>query len=978
MSELFDDDPHDAPPRRPSSRARWLVIAGVALVLLFFAVTTFASLYTDALWYRSVKFESVFGTMFWTRAGLFVVFGLLMVAAFTVPIVLAYRARPFFHPADDQGGLERYREAITPIKTWLLVGVAGIAGIFAGVSGSGEWRAYLLWRNGGSFGKDDPYFHKDIGFYVFDLPWWHYLLNFALTALILGALASIVVHYLYGGIRLGNARDRFSGPAVVQISVLVGLVLVVKAVDYWLDRYDLVHNAGPLLDGMGYTDDHAVLPAKNILMGIAIICALLFLANVWRRRWQLPAVGLALFVVSAILLGLIWPAIVQTFQVKPSQSDKERGYLASNIAATRAAYGIDDANVETETYASTASASVTPKELDAEASSVPVADPNWVYSEFEQVQQGKSYYTVAQPLDVDRYKVDGHDRAIVLGVRELKQAGISPSDRTWTNLHTVYTHSNGVVAAYANQRDADNASEHPEMQWAEGLNNTDLTGVTKKFQDQVYFGEDSPDYSIVGRPKGAKAVELDGSGAGQSTTTYAGDGGVPIGSSFRRLMYAIQFGSANFLLSERVNSDSQILYNRTPQDRVEKIAPWLTLDDDAYPVVVDGRILWVVDGYTTTDRYPQSARDSFAAMTDDAMQSDTGSQTVPTDEINYMRNAVKATVDAYDGTVHLYAWDDSDPILKAWEKAFPGTVEPKSDIPSALYSHLRYPEDLYKVQRYQLAKYHVTDAVAFLNANDQWTVPEDPNIANHLQAPARMYLPAADGKTRWSMTSTFTPASRQNLAAIMTVDSDPGTDPDHPNPDYGKLRILTGFGQSTQGPGMVSNQFRTDSQIADAIARFSRSSSQAAWGQVLTIPTASHGLLYIEPVYASPLSGSASTYQRLAYVLVSYDDRVGYGRTLSAALRSALSGTPPSGSSGSSGGSGGSGGSNGSGGNGANGGNGSGDQKAESQARALLSEAQKLFAQAETAGKDGRFEDRENLIKQAESKVSQALELLRK
>jgi len=972
VSELFDDDPQDAPPRRPSGRARWLVLTGVVLILLFFAVTTFASLFTDKLWYDAADYPSVFGTMFWTRTVLFVIFGLLMVAAIAAPVVVAYRARPFFHDADDNAGLDRYREAIAPIRTWLIVGIAGIAGIFAGVSGAGEWRTYLMWRHGRSFGRKDQFFGKDIGFYVFDLPWWHYVVNFALTALILGAIASIVVHYLYGGIRLSSRQDRFSRSAQRQISVLVALVLLVKGVDYWLDRYDLVHDSGPLVDGMSYTDEHAVLPAKNILLGVALICAVLFLLNVWRRSWQLPSIGLSLFVVCAILIGLIWPAAVQAFQVKPSEQDKERTYLAANIAATRAAYDIDDAHVKVQNYTSQADATKTSAAaLDATASSLPIVDPAVVQQQFEQTQQGRSYYTVENPLDVDHYTIDGKDRALVLGVRELKQSGISPSDRTWTNLHTVYTHSNGVIAAYANMRGADDATEKADMTYAEGLNSTDLTGG-QKLEDQVYFGEDSPDYSIVGRSAGGKAVELDFSPSkGQSTTTYAGKGGVSIGSRFRRLMYAIQFGSANFLLSERVNANSQILYNRTPQERVEKVAPWLTLDSDAYPVVVGGRLLWVVDGYTTTDRYPQSARDSFAAMTDDATQQNAGSRTLPTDEINYMRNAVKATVDAYDGTVNLYAWDDSDPILKTWEDVFPGTVKSKKEIPTELKEHLRYPEDLYKVQRYQLARYHVTDAVDFLNGNDRWAVPADPNNPGHLQAPYRMFL-ADDDSDRWSLTSTFVPYSRQNLAGIMSVDSDATSS------DYGQIRILTGFGQGTAGPGLVSNHLRTDSDITDAIATFSRSASTPVWGQIITVPTTSYGLLYVEPVYATPTGQSTneSRYANLAFVLVSYNDRLGYGRTLQAALADALGADAKSNNSGSGSGTGKTGGSGpGTGGKGGSQG-GAGDASVEAKASRLLSEAEHLYAEADKALQNRNTVRREKLLAQARTKVEQATKLL--
>lgn len=968
MSELFDDDPRDAPPRRASGRARWLVLTGVVLVLLFFAVTTFASLYTDKLWYDAVDYPSVYGTMFWTKGLLFVVFGLLMVLAIGLPIVLAYRARPFFGGEDDNAGLDRYRDAIAPIRTWLLVGVAGIAGIFAGVSGAGEWRTYLMWRHGRPFGQKDAFFHKDIGFYVFDLPWWHYVTNFALTALILGTIASAVVHYLYGGIRFSSSRrDRLTRSAQRQLSVLIALVLIVKGVDYWLDRYDLVHNSGPLLDGMSYTDQHAVLPAKNILVGIVIVCAVLFLASIWYRSWQLPSVGLSLFVVSAILIGLIWPAGVQAFQVKPSEQDKERTYLAANIAATREAYGIDDSHVKVETYTPQANASTTSAaSLDNTASTLPIVDPTVVQQQFEQTQQGRSYYTVHDPLDVDHYVVDGKDRALVLGARELKQSGISSSDRTWTNLHTVYTHSNGVIAAYANQRNGSDGSEQTAMQWAEGLkpSQRDLTGGTKNFQDQVYFGEDSPDYSIVGRPAGAKPVELNYGAGEEQTTTYAGKGGVSIGSDFRRLMYGIQFGSADFLLSERVNANSQILYNRTPQERVEKVAPWLTLDGDSYPVVVNGRILWVVDGYTTTDRYPQSERASFAAMTDDATQQDAGSQTLPTDEINYMRNSVKATVDAYDGTVTLYAWDDSDPILKTWEDIFPGTVRPRSEIPAALMEHLRYPEDLYKVQRYQLARYHVTDASDFLNGNDRWSVPDDPNNPGHLQTPYRMFL-NEDGSSRWSLTSTFVPYSRQNLTGIMSVDSDATS------PDYGQIRLLTGFGQATQGPGMVSNAFRSDAQIVNAIASYSRSATTPIWGQIITVPTTSQGLLYVEPVYVIPSTASKSSFANLAYVLVSYDGRLGYGHTLRAALTDAL-GSPSSSGSG--------------GGKGATQGSGAGtstgttkpnpDAILEARVSRLLSQAEKLYDQADDAGRRNQTVRRDRLLNQARAKVNQATKLL--
>ncbi len=426
-----------------------------------------------------------------------------------INIYLAYRFRPFFRPnSPEQNGLDRYRDAITPIRTWLLIGVALVLGAFAGSSALGEWRTYLLWRNGVPFNQTDVWFKKDIGFYVFDLPWLHYLVDFTMAALVVALIAAAVVHYLYGGIRLQTARDRLSGPAQAQLSLLLGLFVLAKAGDYWLDRFDLVYQGGSLTTGMNYTDDHAVLPAKNILLGIAIICAILFFVNVWRRTWLLPSVGLALLAVSAILLGLIWPGIVQQFQVQPSEADKEAPYIKANIDATRAAY--DVADVQVEKYTPSEDVTSTLAGLDGETSSIPLVDPLLVRDAFEQNQQVRAYYSVADVLDVDRYKIAGTDRALVLGARELDQSGIPSGDQNWSNLHTVYTHGNGIIAAFANQRPEDNKSQidtaaesadEVGIGWAQGINSGQdaLARATGGFEDRIYYGEQSPEYSIVGK-----------------------------------------------------------------------------------------------------------------------------------------------------------------------------------------------------------------------------------------------------------------------------------------------------------------------------------------------------------------------------------------------------------------------------------------------------------------------------------------------
>ncbi|WP_183100141.1 UPF0182 family membrane protein [Nocardioides pelophilus] len=982
MSDLFDDEPGDVETRRPGGRARALVITGVVLVVGFFLLTTFASIYTDRLWYQEVGYGQVFSTMLWTRIGLFLVFGVFMGAMVAVNMYLAYRFRPLFRIPGGDGSVDRYRDAVTPIRTWLLIGVAGVVGVFAGTSALGHWRSYLLWRHAQPFGEEDAYFNKDIGFYVFSLPWWHYVTDFVMAAAIVAVIATAVVHYLYGGIRLQVPHDRLSGAAQVQFSVLLGIFVLAKGVDYYLDRFDLVTDDNSLFTGMNYTGENALLPARNILMGVALICAVLFFLNVWRRTWQLPSVGLALLVLSAILLGMIWPAIVQNFQVKPTEADKEESYIQVNIDATRDAYDIADV-VPTNT------SGIPEGEADADGlaqqlSSVPVVDPKQVFETFEQRQQPRLYYSVSSVLDVDRYMIDGVETPLVLGVRELDQSGINDSDQNWSNLHTVYTHGEGVIAAYANEVSSNEANGR--MVWAEGIQDADNVLSETEFEDRIYFGEQSPDYSVVGKAsEDSEDVEL---GLGEATddtetggdaeadgdvvapevddtaTTYDGEGGVEIGSTFRQLMYAVRFGEPNFLLSGRVNGNSSVLYNRDPVTRVEMVAPWLTLDSDPYPAIVDGRIQWILDGYTTTDRYPNAQRESFESMIDDSLQETTGLQTIPTDEINYMRSAVKATVDAYDGTVNLYEWDEEDPILQTWMSAFPDTVQPKSEIPEKLMEHLRYPEDIFKVQRYQLARYHVTDAGDFYQGNDRWEVPTDPQASNSQQPPYRLFARTTDGSSDWSLTSVFVPRGRGNLASFISVNSDATSD------KFGQVELLEMTDEGAPGPGIAANEMQQDEGVRDALRDYVVANTPPVFGNLLTVPV-DDGLIYVQPVYAVR-SNADSSFPILQFVIVRYGSDVGIARDIPGALAVALgvdiSDPDPDGNG------------NGNGeGNGNNDGNGEGngdknltfDERIENALRA----ADSAFDRADAALSDGDPEEWARLVKEAQEHLARAVRL---
>ena len=699
MSDFFADEPEGGSPGRPvapprSRRPRPLLLTVVVVAALVIGFSLFTGVWTDKLWFGMLGYGSVFSKLIWTRVLLFVVFGGLMALVVGVNIWLAYRLRPMFRPhSPEQANLERYREVITPLRRVLLVGVSLVFGVFAGISGSGKWRTFLLWDNRTPFGKADPYFHKDVGFYVFSLPWLHYLVDFAMTAVFTSLLLAAVVHYLYGGIRLQSAADKVSGAAQAQLSALFGVFLLLKGIDYYIDRFDLTSASGGLVTGMTYTRDHAVLPSKTILMFIAVICAVLFFANIVRRTWLLPGVGLALFAISAVLLGGVWPGLMQRFQVKPDEPDKEASYIGKNIQATRSAFGLEDTGVTSYD----ANTTLSPTQLDADAASKPgirLLDPQLVSSTFDQLQQVRGYYSVPGVLDVDRYDIAGKERDMVVAARELHLPGLPDTQKKWANEKTVYTHGYGLIAAYGNQQNAQGvlpADNDGEPIFAE----EDLppTGQIsdlqpdKTYRGQIYFGENSPNYSIVGRAKGGKSVELDvpqGSGTpGQSkTNTYAGKDGVGVGSLFRKLLYATKFGDFNIVLSSRVNANSKILYDRSPRERVQKVAPWLIVDSDALPAVVDGKMVWVLDGYTTSDKYPGAEKKSLQEMTSDAINPRSAYATLPTDQINYMNNSVKATVDMYDGTVNLYAWNSKDPILRTWEKAFPGVVKSQVEDPA--------------------------------------------------------------------------------------------------------------------------------------------------------------------------------------------------------------------------------------------------------------------------------------------------------
>jgi uncharacterized membrane protein (UPF0182 family) len=893
----FRPSPADRPPARPGLRLprwpRYLIPVLAGLIALGILLTIIAGVWTDWLWYRAVRFGPVFGVTYGTRWALFLVVGVFMAAMVGLNAILAYRLRPAYRPAvpAERPGVDAYRMAIDPRRRLLLGVVLGLIGVISGITASGAWRTWLLFINRVPFGRKDPQFHLDISFFVFIYPFLRLVLSYLFTAVFLSLLAAVAVHVLYGGLGWQARRPRATMAAQAHLFVLVGVFVLLKGVAYWVDRWGIdFSQRGAVTTGASYTDVNAVLPAKTVLAVIAVLCALLFFAGALRRSALLPAVGLGLLVLSAILIGGVYPAIIQQFVVKPNELAKEYPYIHREITQTRLAYGVGNAVVKSYNGTSVAAAGT----LYNQALNLPgfrLMDPNVVSRSFQQLQQVKGFYQFPGTLSVDRYVLPGGGRVpqdLVVAVRGL--SGPPPGQGNWINTHLVYTHGFGFVAARENSVAGGGTPDYVE---------SDLPprGLLGRFQPRVYFGQAENNYVIVGGPPGKPGgEELDypyPNASGQKNTTYQGGGGVPVGSPLARILYAIKFRELNILLSGAINGNSKILYDREPLARVAKVAPFLTLDGTPYPVVAHGSIWWVVDGYTATDLYPYSQRLSMPAATSTSQTPNGSAAGLPAGTINYIRNSVKAVVNAYTGAVYLYQWDPSDPILRAWMNAFPGLVKPKKDIPSYLLPHMRYPPDLFEVQRAVLAEYHVLNPQAFYGGQNFWTVPNDPTgvVANKLSQPPYYLTETIPGyrQPEFSQTTTFVPRNRANLAADMVVDSNPT------QRGYGTIRILElPQDNVTEGPSQVQGAFESNAAASAELTLLRRGGSIVTLGNMITIPVGG-GLLYIEPVYVTAAAaGSTGSYPSLQRVFAFYAGHpVGFQPTLTEALAQVFSGSTP-------------------------------------------------------------------------------------
>jgi uncharacterized membrane protein (UPF0182 family) len=853
--------PTALPRRRRGSRSRvWLLVVLVALFLLLTSLRSIAGFYTDYLWFKEVHFTGVFRGVLGTQVFLAVVFTVLFFVLAYASLFIADRVAPKFRvPGQDDELVQRYREVLGPHAGKVRLVLAAFFALVVGVGTSSRWNDYLLFRNATTFGVKDPLFKRDVGFFVFQLPFLKFITDWLFVALVVITFLTVIVHYLDGSIRLQAPSNRVTPQVKAHISVLLAVLSLVKAFQYYLDRFELDLSTSHVVHGATYTAVHAQLPAKNLLMVISVVAAVLFVVNIWRRGWTLPVIAVGLWALVGILAGAVYPAFIQKVRVEPNEADKERPYIQRNITATQRAYGLDQ--VETQTFA--ADNAITKTDVAANAATLRNVrlwdpSPDIARQTYQRLQEIRSFYQF-NDVDVDRYQLNNETTQTLASVREINPSDIP--DPTWVNKHLQFTHGYGAVLAPANAVTSDGKPEFiirdiPPQ-------NADVPGLPKISEPRIYYGESSGGYAVV--HTGQKELDYQDAAGRNVETTYDGTGGVNTGSLVRQAAFALRFGEFNFITSKYIKSDSKVIFVRDVRDRVRKAAPFLKYDNDPYAVVLgDGRIVYVQDAYTTTSRYPYSEQADRDRLPAGSGLNDAG--------FNYARNSVKVVIDAYNGTLTYFVMDQADPIVKTYEKAFPSLFTPAAAMDKqfpGLRAHLRYPEDLFRVQTNMFGKYHINNPSDFYSKSNQWNIAQDPGsgelgsqgttvaTANPVTGqigPAKqqrmdptyllMKLPN-ETATSFLILQPFVPVSnndkQQNLSAFMTAKSDPN--------DYGKLQVfVTPPGEFIDGPAIVNARINQTPEISSQLTLLNANGSKVVLGNVLTLPI-ENSLLYIQPLY---------------------------------------------------------------------------------------------------------------------------------
>ena len=852
---------------RPRIRRRSLIVTLIVFVVLLILFGAGATFYTDLLWFRETGFESVFTKQIWTKFLLGLTFGAIFAAFMLVNLWVVQKiTSPYRLFTMQDQVLERYRATLRPYVRWGVVGLSLLFGLFAGSGATSQWRKWLLFSHAENFGIQDPQFFKDVGFYVFRLPFLRFLFTWSFSSLVIITLVVGAAHYFMGGIRAAPAGERVTPQVKAHLSVLLGFVVLLKAWGYRLDQFELNYSGRGQVTGASYTDVNAQLPALKLLVIIAIVAGILFLINIRLRGWVLPAAAIGILALTSILVGGLYPALVQRFRVTPNELLREQTFIQRNIIFTRQAFGIDDAEVR-EFPAE--------ERLDAAAiqrngptvQNIRLWAPEVLQKTNTQLQRIRSYYEFLD-VDVDRYTFGGGTRQVMLSAREISQQALRPEARTWLNSHLVYTHGYGVVASRVDRVTPEGRPDYI----IRDIPGTAASGVPQVTEPRIYFGESEDTPFVVVR---SKQQELDYPlGDSIQTTSYTGKGGVELDSIFRRAAFAWRFRDFNLLISGAIKPDSRIIFRKTVGERLRQVAPFLKLDGDPYMAIVGGRITWIQDGYTSTDMYPYAERVDLRSILTKA--------TSPTGRINYIRNSVKATVDAMDGTITLYVVDESDPVIRAWRRIFPTIFRSASAVSPELRAHFRYPEDLFLVQSDRYTTYHIKDAPGFYAKEDAWRIPRDPTMSEGQTFQPYNVIMRLPGEqdAQFILMLPFTPFSpneqtpRQNMTAWLAARSDPE--------GYGQLISFVMPRQKLVfGPEQIYARINQDPQISAQLSLWKQGGSTVTHGNLLVIPI-EESLLYVHPLY---LSADRNAVPEMKRVVVVAGEVVKMGVTLDQAIK---------------------------------------------------------------------------------------------
>jgi uncharacterized protein len=879
-----------APADYPTDRRRPFTIILVVGAVLYLALTALGTLWTDFLWFDSIGYAGV-----WQRKwGMSIFLGVVGIAvAFIllwVNLRIADRLSPRWAPFDlseEEELIERFREWIEPRARQVRLWVTGFLALLLGLAVA-SWREdVFLFLNTQSFAVNDPIFGQDVGFYVFELPLWTDIADWVFNALVLTTVVVVVSHYFNGGIRFNGRRFTVARGPKIHISVLLALIALVRAAVYRLDMYELLFSDRNSFFGPGFTDVTARLPAYRLLILVAVVAAVLFIVNIFRQGWILAGVAVGSWVVVALAAAVIYPLIVQRFQVAPDPQDKEAEYLENNLTLTRRAWGFDAVDVRPFAAAD----DLTAEDIEANQQTMEnlrIWTPSVLPTTYQNFQELRPYYNLGV-VDTDRYLDEGTPRQVMLAVRELEGAPEGRDD--WENQRLIYTHGVGAVANAAAVVQEDGQPQFL-LQDVPPVASVDQLQLD---QPRVYFGETYDPGEPVIVDTGDEPQEIDFPDQGQEGTaynSYDGAAGVRLSSIWERIAFAFRYRDLNLLISGEIRPESKVLVERNIRQIVANLAPFLHADTDPYPVIMDGRILWVLDLYTASTHYPYSQPITRSAVGRLAESSSLQPG------INYMRNSVKAVIDAYDGDVTFYLNDPTDPLAQAWDQVYPGMLKPASEMPDGLAEHLRYPQDMFRVQGELYREYHVTDFSELFSGNDAWSLPADPSTISRGSAgsellqgdalPAQGGLPAyrdeilpyyllttVPGETDLSylLLQPFTPRDKKNMASFLVADSTPGR--------YGRLiDFRMPQGELVDGTEQVGQRIEQDPTISEQFTLWDNQGSRVIKGDMLVVPIET-SVVYVQPIFLEAEGGGFPEFQR---VIVVYGDQVEWSSTLEGAL----------------------------------------------------------------------------------------------